>query len=699
MTWAEDYTACRMTLTSLLALFVLLAISCFTYFWSQRIKVPYSVLLVAVGLLLVPVSRVYPFGFLQDFQLTPELLFYFFLPVLLFESAYNIRMRNLQENILSISMLAIVSLVISMVLAAAALYWLLGMFGMVVPVIVLLLFGALISATDPVAVLALFKEYGAPKRLSLIFEGESLFNDGTAVALFLVVLEVAYKGYHGVSTLAEGMFLFTSMVVGGVLFGLAMGGIFSKMIEKTRSNENVSIMLMLVLAHLTFILAEVISHHFVIAGVEIKISAIIATTIASIVLGNYGRYKASPHAEEFIEKFWGQFAFMVNSLVFILMGLLFAALPFHITDLLLPIGLAVGVVAVARALSVYPVVALLNRLGLEEPIPMKWQNLLAWGSLRGAIAVTMVLMIPADWRPDGWIYDYSPRDFIMALTIGCIYATLFIKALTIGPMIRKMGLDCLSEVEKIEYRDASAYIHAHVMARLAKLNEKSYVDSASHGEVQAKLEAVHQKALARFKTSGKANLTHAAVHIHALGIERYYLHDLLLHGEINDRIMRRLQALISTQLEKLERGETLGEHPGSVPGDWLDQMSDFLHNLVMRDKNDAFVEKYLYYRAKVIITRKVVKEMTQFSGDSVKLFSADEVMPVIDRYRAYNKAAEAQIAKLMTEHGAILEKVNINLATLAAEKHQHELLDQLLHRELVTPKVYLSLRGKLEMPE
>lgn len=684
-----------MTLTYLLALFVLLAVASVTYFAAARLKVPYTVLLVAVGLLLVPVADIPLFAFLKDFQLTPELLFYVFLPILIFESAYNIRVRKLQDNVVSISALAVVSLLISTAFIAVVLHYLFAWLGMPVPPLVLLLFGALISATDPVAVLALFKEYGAPRRLALIFEGESLFNDGTAVALFLVLLEVAFKGYHGVATVGEGLFLFTSMVVGGVVFGVLMGAVFSKLIESMRSNENVSIILMLVLAHVTFILSELISHHAVIGGVEFKVSAIIATTIASIVMGNYGRYKVAPHAEEFVEKFWGQFAFMVNSLVFILMGLLFAALPIDVLQFTLPIVVTVLVVAVGRALSIYPVVAVLNWLKLEEPIPASWQSLLAWGSLRGALAVTMVLMIPAEWRPEGWAYDFAPRDFVMALTIGCIYATLFIKALTIGPMMQRMGLNQLGDVEKIEYRDASAYIYSHVMQRLDALKAKGYIDAASYKTVSDKLAAVHAAAQKRFKVSDKPQLTHAAINIHALGIERYYLHDLFVHGEVTDWVVRRIQSMINNQIDKLEHGDVLAEHPGSVKGDWLDRLMNWLHGLSPRHKQRAFVEKFLYYRAKAIISRKVVKEMTEFSETNVKLFAPDEVKPVIDRYRSYNRAAEAQVAKLLADHGAELHKVNAELAACAADKHQHQLLDDLLHRELVTPKVHISLRHRL----
>ena len=178
----------------------------------------------------MPLTRFPVLHFLKSFQLTPELLFFVFLPVLIFESAYNMNLREMTENLRAISWLSLASLLISAFFTAVALQFCFGLVGFTVPFIVTLVFGALISATDPVAVLALFKQYGAPKRLSLLFEGESFFNDGTSVALFLVVLEVAVKGYRGVATLLEGVLMFLVMVVGGVLFGLLMGAVFSKLI-------------------------------------------------------------------------------------------------------------------------------------------------------------------------------------------------------------------------------------------------------------------------------------------------------------------------------------------------------------------------------------------------------------------------------------------------------------------------------------
>jgi CPA1 family monovalent cation:H+ antiporter len=315
-----------MHLEVILSLFTLMLISIGVFFLSQRMKIPYTVLLVVVGSLLVPLSHIEIFSFIDSFQLTPELLFFVFLPILIFESAYNMNIRKMAESAWSISLLAVVSLILSAFFVALGMFYGLKLIGFDIPFVVALLFGALISATDPVAVLALFKEYGAPRRLALIFEGESLFNDGTSLALFLIILEVLVHGFGGAISVMEGVFMFTTMIVGGIGLGLVMGAIFAKLIERVKDNENIEITLTMLVAHFTFILAEILSEHLVIFGYEIKFSSIIATVVASMLIGNYGRYKISSRVEEYMEKFWGYFAFIANSLVFILMGLLFANL-------------------------------------------------------------------------------------------------------------------------------------------------------------------------------------------------------------------------------------------------------------------------------------------------------------------------------------------------------------------------------------
>jgi CPA1 family monovalent cation:H+ antiporter len=249
-----------LTLGTTLAIFLMLGISSLALFWAKRLNLPHTVLLVLIGIGLGFLALLPNFSFLSEFHLTPELLFYLLLPTLIFESAYHMNVRKLVADSSAVLLLAIGSFLISTILITALLHFALLLIGITIPFGITLLFGALISATDPVAVLALFKEYGVPRRLSLIFEGESLFNDATAVALFLITLEVINSGGITVLSSLEGLLSFTSMLVFGVLFGLLVGGIFTYLVGVARESEVASITLTIVLAHITFIMAEVISH-------------------------------------------------------------------------------------------------------------------------------------------------------------------------------------------------------------------------------------------------------------------------------------------------------------------------------------------------------------------------------------------------------------------------------------------------------
>lgn len=429
-----------LSLTSTLSLFVLIALSTAIFFAAKRFKLPYTVLLVLVGVLLVPIVNL-PylkeiFGFLDDLVLTPELLFYIFLPVLIFESGFNMNIRKMLDNAWAISLLAVVAVFVSTFAIGALLYFCLPLIGYNIPFVLALMFGAVISSTDPAAVLSVFKEFGVPRRLAMIFEGESLINDGTAIAVFFILLAVATSGFQGAQTVTSGLLDFTVMIVSGVVIGLVMAAIFSRALRLTKSNEFVTVTLLIISAHLVFILTEMINHlgYF-------HVSSIIATAVASLFLGNYSRNTLAPKVDEYLGKLIEHMAFVVNSLVFLLAGLLFANSGVDFAELWLPIAVTVLVVAVARLISVYAVVVPLNWSKREEPIPSSWTKLLAWGSLRGALSIIIVLIIPENFTIAGWDHAYSPRDFLLALTIGCILATLFIKAPMIGPMMRRYKID------------------------------------------------------------------------------------------------------------------------------------------------------------------------------------------------------------------------------------------------------------------
>lgn len=691
-----------LTANATLAIFTMLGISSLAIFWAKRFKVPHTVFLVLIGMCLGGIAHFPTFHFLAEFHLTPELLFYLLLPTLIFESAYNINVRRLIEDTPIVLTLSVVGLLISTICIAAPIYFILDFIGLGVPFIITLIFGALISATDPVAVLALFKEFGAPPRLSLIFEGESLFNDATAVALFLVLLEVATFGYHGYETIIAGIISFTSMMLGGVVFGILMGGIFAKLVGLTRENETASITLTIVLAHITFILSEVISHHVQVGNYELPLSPIIATTVAALLMGNYGRPKIHPRAEEFVEKLWGQLAFFANSLIFLLIGLLFMSAPVLSKSMLQVVIITIFVVAIARAVSIYPLVATYNQIASPtRKIPLAWQHLLSWGSLRGALAVTMVLLIPDSFTVTGWGLDISVRDFLLSLTIGCISATLFIKAPTMQWIMRKLQLDQLTEVEKLEYQEAQALIHHEVTLRLDKYSERGYIAPEVALRIRVKHVDAYTKACSavnKLSTQARDNLALRVLRMFAIGIEKRHLKELYHHDEVTESVFRRLTGKLQLQLESIERGmlePDMSLHTDDK--DVFERLAIIGRRLFTEETATHRIENtYMYYRAQTIIARKVLKELITLQHDSAQsIFTASAMEHVTTLYTKFKTESEKKMLAVVNDNPGITLVVSERLARFSVHKIAETVLEEIQERELITQKLTIILREDL----
>jgi CPA1 family monovalent cation:H+ antiporter len=689
-----------LTLIPTLAVFLLFAASSGAYFLARRSGIPHTVLLVVIGVLLVALSNIEPLQFLKDFSLTPELLFYIFLPTLIFESAYSINIRALTRNAIPITLLSIVSLLISALAIAAGLYYLLPLVGFAIPFSAAFIFGALISATDPVAVLALFKEYGAPRRLSLLFEGESLFNDGTGFALFLIALEFAHKGGFSAATLAEGTLSFIIMIVGGALFGLAIGGLFSKMIGWARSSESVSITLTLVLAHVTFLLSEFVSKYAHFGEFKIHLSAIIATTVAAMVIGNYGRTKLPIGAEEFVEKFWGQVAFLANSVIFILIGMLAVSLPIDSPELFVPVALVALIVAASRALSIYPVVQSWNALvDAAERIPLAWQHLLAWGSLRGALAVTMALLIPTDLAIAGWEHESTVRDALLAFTTGCIFVTLFFKATTIGPMMRHFRVTHLSKIEIAEYDEARSLVYSRVLARLKRFAEKGYITPHIHELLRSHYSRRLAESSEECTEVGRdAELSEAALRVWVLGIEKKALKALFEYAEISEDVYKRAAKKLAVRTEDAERGHSTSQLHMKIGDDIFEKVAQSIRRVMgtLKPADDP-AENYMYYRALVIISHKVEKELARIKEHQDKgMFTPHVIEKVIKVYTTFKEDAGKKMRAIAEKHPLIIEPLSERLARRGVLKVEEYVLHDLLEHEMVTPKVYATLREELE---
>lgn len=648
-----------LSISSVLALFTMLAIASGVFFLAKRLKLPYTILLVLVGLLIVPLAQVPALepvlGFLDDLVLTPELLFFIFLPILIFESAFNMNIRKIVENSWSIGLLAIVGLIVSSVLIATALYFIFPLIGLDVPFIVTLLFGAIISSTDPVAVLALFKTYGAPKRLSLIFEGESLFNDGTAVALFMVVLAIASGGALNANSMIEGVGMFAVMLVGGVVLGLIMSALFYRAIRAARSNEFVVVTLLIISAHLVFVTAEAINE-FGLFGLDIHVSSIIATTVAALFLGNYARHTLSPRTDEYLSKSIEHLAFIANSLVFILAGVLFASLNVDLGQLWLPILVAILVVAIARIISVYAVTVPLNLLKLES-IPGSWSRLLAWGSLRGALAIIIVLLVPEDLQVPGWTLEYTPRDLLIALSVGCVLATLFIKGLTIAPLIRRYGLNVPPAIDQAHNADLGAYYLLTEQSRFALHKTKGFVREAEFKEFKeslAKKYADVQTLRDDIKKKHGQRIFEQALHLTVIDVERHYLEELYVNNEVSEDVYRLIFGKLTLQREKIEAAQEDDINPSAFRDrkDIFDRLMAVVQTRFLRRPSQLEpLMKLQYYRAQMIMARKALKTLKEMQfGYDQPVFIPEVYDKIIEKYATYRRQSAEKMDNVLAKH-------------------------------------------------
>ncbi|KAF3982546.1 MAG: sodium:proton antiporter [Methylococcales symbiont of Hymedesmia sp. n. MRB-2018] len=689
-----------MNLDIYLSIFTLLFISLGVNVLALKFRIPYTVLLVIAGSFLVPLSQIEFFSFITSFQLTPELLFFVFLPVLIFESAYNIKVRNIKDNKIAISLLAVVGLLISTVFIGYVGYWGFQWLGFQIPLLVTLLFGAIISATDPVAVLALFKEIGAPHRLTLIFEGESLFNDGTAFAIFIVLLDVIAHGFHGYPTVLQGFITFSTMIVGGTLFGLFMGGLFSKLIARVKGHENLEITLTLLVAHFTFLLSEVISKHWIINGHNIHISSIIATLISSMVLGNYGRFKMSTGVEEYMNKFWGYFAFVSNSLVFLLMGLLFTSLTISLDIAWLPILMIILVVVIARAISIYLSIGIHNQFKSEEKIPLNWQHLMAWGSLRGSLALIMVLLIPDNMTLPDWPYDFSIKEFIIAITIGSIYFTLLVKANTIGRMVRWLKIDALLAYEKLSYHKSKALIYMDIMKKSKELMDSQQISAEQHQKFTAYYQRKYKKNNAHFETLNMDS-THVVVNmlrIYTLGIQIKELKTLFRYDEVSESIYKKNLNILETQTEKVEQDSDKLKSLNAYLTNWAGTIDKRFRKLFfLPEKKVDGRELYLYYQTQHILISKVLEVMDQLKNSHlIEIFNDTKAISnVTQMYQGLLKVTEKKMQEEIESNQDMLDYLNEQSAIYLLQAVQTDTLNELQSSEIISKKLQLILDKEL----
>lgn len=392
-----------------------------------RLSIPYTVFLVVLGILMGWAASG-PLGLerVLAMQLTPEIVLFMFLPILIFESAFNLNARELVRSLVPILTLAIPALLLSSLVVGLGLGWLLGM-----ELTAALLFGVLISATDPVAVVAFFKESGAPKRLTVLVEGESLFNDAVAIVLFNILLGFSLGDGLQWSALGYAGYEFLSVFFGGLLVGGVLGFLTCELFHLLREKPYTMMLVSLCLAYLTFAVAEHVLH----------VSGVMAVLAAAMTMSFVMLVRASQASGQAMIDTWELIAIAGNSLLFLLVGLSvdIGRLIHHLHL----VAAAVVLVLLGRAAAVYLLLPLVTRLFALPSASTAERHIIWWGGLKGGLALAIALSVP---------HTLPSRDMIIDMTVGVVLFFLLVNGTTIQALLRYLGLDRITREELAEQR-------------------------------------------------------------------------------------------------------------------------------------------------------------------------------------------------------------------------------------------------------
>ena len=395
----------------------LLALAVVLGLLARRVNLPLTAVLVVVGYV-ASVAGLIPTVARLEGEAFEEVVVFGFLPALVFAAALGIDLRAFVRNLGAILGLALIAFGLSAVVVGLTLHLVLG-----TALVVAFLFGVLISATDPVAVVAIFRELGVPRRLLTLVEGESLLNDGVAIVLFAILLEAATGG--GEIDVSGGAVSFVVVFVGGALIGVVAGLAAAAVLPWL--DRLAAVALSLAVAYGSFVVADEV----------LGFSGVVATAVAGMVLGGLAPSRASAAVRETWEQTWEALDYVANALLFLLIGL--ALGPASLQRELGAIAIAVLAVLVARATAIVPVVWVLERVTGIPRVGWRNEAVLVWGGLRGGVALALALALPE---------ELAERDMLVALTGGVVLATLLLNATTMGPLVHRLGLDRPSPMER-----------------------------------------------------------------------------------------------------------------------------------------------------------------------------------------------------------------------------------------------------------
>jgi len=519
------------------AMLALLLIAAMTSAFCKKTKIPFTVMLVLVGIALKELATLGPEALrpILQFKISPEVILFVCLPTLLFESAFTLDTKLLKENLLPVLTLAIPGLLISTAIIGGIVW---GLTSISFPAALLL--GAILSATDPIAVISIFKQLGAPKRLTILVEGESLFNDATSVVTAKILFGIVVAGAFTAHSAFYGVFDFFIEFVGGFFVGWITALVIGFILGKVEGDPLIEISLTTLLAYFSFIIGQEVFH----------VSGVMATVAAGLTMGGWGRTKISPSVAQYIHHFWDYLAFIANAVIFLLVGLSVNLVAMG--DALWPLFIVILGMLLSRMALIYGLLPALSVVTTMRKIRIPYKTVMYWGGLRGAIALAIVLSLGK--------FEYN--ELFIVLVTGAVLFTLLVQGLSIDKLVRLLKLDRpplsdrLARIESLLAAKRSAIDSIPALqegglfsARIAE-NLKQHCEDRIH-QRHEQLNTLREQEL-------KKEEEYRLLFMRCFATENSKYYEMFTKGHLSERAYRNLSHSIELQIDYLR-------HYGHLP--------------------------------------------------------------------------------------------------------------------------------------
>lgn len=650
---------------------------------------------------------VYAFGNARAIK--PDLIIFVFLPALVFESAYAIDLHTFKKTVGAAIVFAVPALLVATVATGGMLYGLLDWAGwdfagafashgaeMVVagkleaPVegalLACLLFGALISATDPVAVVALLRELGVSKKMAHLIEGESLLNDGTAIVIFGVLFElVVGQHFHGVgATLGH----FTLVVAGGLAVGLTLAIAGSWWLGRIFNDPMVEIALTVVIGYAAMFVAEGMLH----------VSGVMAIVAAGLWLGGPGRTKVSPEVSHFLHHFWELLAYLANTLIFFLVGIVIGTQAGGATwhDLVLVLALYLGIMVIRFVVThIFRPVA--NLVG--DPISVPDVAIVSWGGLRGAVSMALVLIVA-----NNPLVPPLVGEKMLLLSAGVVFLTIAFNGATMGKLLAAMGYDKPPLSDQLAALSARASVLDTVSNHIDEIRNSRDLRTVTWGDVEedvltrradlgAQIDTIREK-MQNLDASEQAK----GYWVQMLNVEREAYWAAFGHGTLGDRAVKTLDQEINLQADRLARGMLDPPASRTPPLGGLRAFltrtlrgSKGLHGIYAALEFENLAFQYDLSRAESSAASKVLASVRTIEKDDPDVAAAIKAT-----YSGYLSGAKQRLEEMRLHLPEVSQAIETRLAQRIALNFEREGYEHVAHRGALDHDIAVKLAASVE---